>query len=306
MSTGLCLGAAIAGVNLVTRWSVDFNENACETIKHNHPETKVRCEAAEYFLCLLKIWKKLCERHSLIEPDSNEDEEDKDDCYDSLRVWENLCEKSPTMETDLDDVEESKHDSIKSSKNFDVEKMLDICFGIPDGYKKPGVYFKVRWEGYDSSHDSWEPIEGLSDCPDRVREFVTNGHRTNIFPLPVPDYALSFKEGKSLKPFGRLWWDETVSTVVTRAEPHNQIILHPLQDRVLTIRENARIQGFPDYYRLMGGVKERYKQVGNAVAVPVAQALGYALGMAYLSISGDEPLIILPQEFPERLWFAKR
>lgn len=33
--------------------------------------------------------------------------------------------------------------------------------------------------------------------------------------------------------------------------------MHPEQDRVLTIRENARLQGFPDYYKLFGPVKER-------------------------------------------------
>jgi len=27
------------------------------------------------------------------------------------------------------------------------------------------------------------------------------------------------------RPFGRLWWDEIVPTVVTRAEPHNQVIV---------------------------------------------------------------------------------
>jgi DNA (cytosine-5)-methyltransferase 1 len=87
------------------------------------------------------------------------------------------------------------------------------------------------------------------------------------------------------RPFGRLWWDEIVPTVVTRAEPHNQvktiripfyiystkpvffwrlsvddllqIILHPSQARVLTIRENARLQGFPDYYRLFGPIKQK-------------------------------------------------
>ena len=46
-------------------------------------------------------------------------------------------------------------------------------------------------------------------------------------------------------------------TVVTRAEPHNQVILHPAQDRVLTVRENARLQGFPDHYRLFGPVKKQ-------------------------------------------------
>lgn len=36
-----------------------------------------------------------------------------------------------------------------------------------------------------------------------------------------------------------------------------QAVLHPEQDRILTIRETARIQGFPDYYRFSGTVKER-------------------------------------------------
>ena len=42
----------------------------------------------------------------------------------------------------------------------------------------------------------------------------------------------------------------------------------------------------------------RYIQVGNAVAVPVSRALGYALGLAYQGVSSDEPLIKLPPRFP--------
>ncbi|KAK1267037.1 DNA (cytosine-5)-methyltransferase 1 [Acorus gramineus] len=113
----------------------------------------------------------------------------------------------------------------------------------------------------------------------------------------VPDYAITFKKGKSSKPFGRLWWDETIATVVTRAEPHNQVIVHPLQDRVLTIRENARLQGFPDWYKLFGPIKERYIQVGNAVAVPVARGLGYALGMAVKGLNSEGHVMTLPQNF---------
>lgn len=114
----------------------------------------------------------------------------------------------------------------------------------------------------------------------------------------VPDYAMSFVNGTSSKPFARLWWDETVPTVVTRAEPHNQAIMHPEQDRVLSIRENARLQGFPDFYKLCGPVKERYIQVGNAVAVPVARALGYTLGLAFQGSVTDGPLYRLPDKFP--------
>ncbi|TKY52206.1 DNA (cytosine-5)-methyltransferase 3 [Spatholobus suberectus] len=90
----------------------------------------------------------------------------------------------------------------------------------------------------------------------------------------VPDYAIKFVRGTSSKPFGRLWWDEIVPIMVTGAEPHNQVILHPTQNRVLTIGENVRLQGFPDCYKPCGTVKERYIQVGNTVAVPVALAMG--------------------------------
>ncbi|KAF3958191.1 hypothetical protein CMV_016874 [Castanea mollissima] len=113
----------------------------------------------------------------------------------------------------------------------------------------------------------------------------------------VPDYAFTFEQGRSKRPFARLWWDETVPTVITFPSCHNQAALHPEQDRILTIREYARLQGFPDYYRFCGTIKERYCQIGNAVAVPVARALGYAMGLAFRKLIGDEPLMTLPPKF---------
>jgi len=43
----------------------------------------------------------------------------------------------------------------------------------------------------------------------------------------------------------------------------------------------------------------RYIQVGNAVAVPVGVALGYAFGMASQGLTDDEPVIKLPFKYPE-------
>lgn len=45
----------------------------------------------------------------------------------------------------------------------------------------------------------------------------------------------------------------------------------------------------------------RYIQVGNAVAMPVALALGYAFGLASQGLCDDNPLITLPFKFPECL-----
>ena len=39
-----------------------------------------------------------------------------------------------------------------------------------------------------------------------------------------------------------MFWDEIQPTVVGRAEPHNLRLVHPGQDRVVTLRENARCQ----------------------------------------------------------------
>ncbi|RZC69528.1 hypothetical protein C5167_032645 [Papaver somniferum] len=113
----------------------------------------------------------------------------------------------------------------------------------------------------------------------------------------VPDYALTLGQGKSRRPFARLWWDETVPTVITTPNCHSLAVLHPEQNRIISIRESARLQGFPDYYRFHGNVKDKYRQVGNAVAVSVSRALGYALGTAWLRLSGDEPLMMLPPKF---------
>ncbi|KAI4979519.1 hypothetical protein ZWY2020_016272 [Hordeum vulgare] len=148
---------------------------------------------------------------------------------------------------------------------------------------------------------NFRDLTGVRVGPNNVAEFDPEIPRVYLEsgnPL-VPEYAMNFRSGKSLRPFGRLWGDETVPTVMTSPKPHTQAILHPSQARVLTVRENARLQGFPDYYRLDGPIEQRYMQVGNAVAVPVARALGYSLGLAYLGKQdgGNDPLFVLPANF---------
>lgn len=546
MSTGLCLGAKVGDVNLVTRWALDLNESACQSLSLNHPETKVTNDCGENFLSLLREWEKLCQQYSLVGGASTD-----------------------YVEDDSEDREDSE---VLSSEELEVEEIIGISFGDPTelvkakkskgkGSKKGAtipkgteLYFKVHWKGFDSSEDTWEPRRNLSNCEQKIRKFVTTGYHSNLLPLPgdvdvicggppcqgisgfnlhrnvnnpladeknyqmvvyldiieflkpsyilmenvvdllqfsqgflaryalsrlvsmgyqvrlgimaagsfglpqfrqrvflwgaqvgkklppyplpthecvvrygvptefegclvaydesvtldlkkplflvdalrdlpgvengenrdsmpyvlvpendfqryirmnrtgeglnaslydhvplelnmydyqrvcrvprekgafffhlggvikgaddkwdwdpnrpreylapekplVPDYALTFNSGKSDKPFARLWWDETVSTVVTRAEPHNQAMIHPIQDRVLSVRENARLQGFFDYYQLCGEVRDKYTQVGNAVAIPVAKALGYALSLAVRGLCDDEPLIELSDNF---------
>ncbi|KAM3314084.1 hypothetical protein ACQJBY_033133 [Aegilops geniculata] len=543
MSTGLCLGARGGGVNLVTRWAVDDDEVACESFRMNHPETRVRNETTDDFLELLKEWQKLCKQYV-------KESEVKDNA-DAITEFGNG----------------TPDDSAVPPEELEVWKLVDICFGDPNNVRKRCLYFKVRWKGYGPNDDTWEPIEGLGNCNDVIKDFVIEGHKRKILPLPgavdvvcggppcqgisgynrnrefdepfkceknkqiivfmdiiqflrpkyvcmenvldilkfadatlaryalsrligmhyqsklgimaagcyglpqfrmrvfllgchpeeklppfplpthgaivknscplafernlvgwsdstavqletpivledilsdlpkvgnaedrdempyvkapqtefqryirtfssevqgpkshaakskskkskpklydhrplalgndnylrvlqipkkkganfrdlpgvivgsdnvakldptkervllpsgrplVLDCVLTYEDGRCLRPFGRLWWDEVVGTVLTCPNIRMQALIHPAQDRLLTVRESARLQGFPDSYRFRGTVKDRYRQIGNAVAVPVGRALGYALAMANLNKTGNDPLMVLPPKF---------
>jgi DNA (cytosine-5)-methyltransferase 1 len=57
-------------------------------------------------------------------------------------------------------------------------------------------------------------------------------------------------------------------------------VFHPEQDRIVSVRECARAQGFPDKHRFVGNVHNKHRQVGNAVPPPLAAALGRQLRAA--------------------------
>jgi DNA (cytosine-5)-methyltransferase 1 len=52
---------------------------------------------------------------------------------------------------------------------------------------------------------------------------------------------------------------------------------HPTETRPLNIREYARIQTFPDDWNFAGNMASQYKQIGNAVPVRMATAIGLSI-----------------------------
>ncbi|KAG0055601.1 DNA (cytosine-5)-methyltransferase 1 [Gryganskiella cystojenkinii] len=87
--------------------------------------------------------------------------------------------------------------------------------------------------------------------------------------------------------FGRLDFEGFFQTAVTEMQPMGKQgkVIHPNQYRVLSVRECARVQGFPDHFEFLGeddSIKDMYKQVGNAVPPPLAAALGEQLLIALM------------------------
>jgi DNA (cytosine-5)-methyltransferase 1 len=83
----------------------------------------------------------------------------------------------------------------------------------------------------------------------------------------------------------RLAWNEP-SLTLTCAPAQNQTErCHPDETRPLTVREYARIQTFPDDWVFIGAVSQQYKQIGNAVPVNLAFAVGRSLVLMLNSTS---------------------
>lgn len=73
---------------------------------------------------------------------------------------------------------------------------------------------------------------------------------------------------------GRLWWDKPSATIRTEFyKPEKGRYLHPTEDRVITHREAARIQSFPDWYIFEGTKIQIARQIGNAVPPALASAI---------------------------------
>ena len=61
--------------------------------------------------------------------------------------------------------------------------------------------------------------------------------------------------------------------------------IHPSQPRVITVREAARLHGYPDWFRFHTTNWHGHRQVGNSVPPPLAYAAGNAL-LAGLDVDG--------------------
>ena len=75
----------------------------------------------------------------------------------------------------------------------------------------------------------------------------------------------------------RLSFDKPCPTVPASPIQKGTCLCHPVHTRPLTVREYARVQQFPDDYLFTGSVSAKYTQIGNAVPVGLARAVGLAL-----------------------------
>jgi DNA (cytosine-5)-methyltransferase 1 len=106
------------------------------------------------------------------------------------------------------------------------------------------------------------------------------------YELPNEERPDCHKDGHTYPSvYGRMYWDKPAQTVTTGfLTPGRGRYVHPARPRVITPREAARIQAFPDSYRFVVNAQEPSrnaltKWIGDAVP-PV---LGYAAALPLLA-----------------------
>ncbi|XP_045146253.1 DNA (cytosine-5)-methyltransferase 1 isoform X3 [Echinops telfairi] len=157
---------------------------------------------------------------------------------------------------------------------------------------------KLRYNRYFIMEgDKPKPIRGVCACIqgktfpcDSPRQFNT------LIPWCLPHTGNRHNHWAGL--YGRLEWDGFFSTTVTNPEPMGKQgrVLHPEQHRVVSVRECARSQGFPDAYRLFGNILDKHRQVGNAVPPPLAKAIGWEIKLCMLAKAQESPEVKVKEE----------
>jgi DNA (cytosine-5)-methyltransferase 1 len=81
--------------------------------------------------------------------------------------------------------------------------------------------------------------------------------------------------------YGRMEWDKPSGTVVAGIDKITcGRFVHPTANRLLTPRECARIQSFPDSFKFQGSLVNQYYLIGNAVPPAISQVIAKAISDA--------------------------
>lgn len=124
----------------------------------------------------------------------------------------------------------------------------------------------------------------------RIAAVPINGTRFDLPPEHQLDCHRKLTDGgktrgsQATSSYGRVRLEEAAPTMTTRCTtPSCGAFVHPTMNRGLTLREAATFQTFPASYGFAGGYDAIERQIGNAVPVRLA----YALGLAARSLLHD-------------------
>ena len=173
--------------------------------------------------------------------------------------------------------------------NVDMKLLNSADYGVPQKRErvifigtrkdmKEKVVFPIAThnkEGTDGKNKWVSVKDAIDDLKEKKEDVDTLQH---IFTVHSSDFVEKIKNtpiGKSVNPkyteaFYRCNPDEPSNTV---KENHGGVFVHYEKNRVMTPRELARLQSFPDDFKFKGKKTKMLVQLGNAVPCGLSQAI---------------------------------
>lgn len=93
----------------------------------------------------------------------------------------------------------------------------------------------------------------------------------------LPEHLRRYRDDIFNDKYKRLHWEKLSRTITAHIAKDGYWYIHPEEHRTLTIREAARIQTFPDYFRFCGTRSHAFTQIGNAVPPLLGKAIATSL-----------------------------
>lgn len=156
-------------------------------------------------------------------------------------------------------------------------------FGMPNPYPKP----QLLAEQYTAIESAIDDLPEYTRIPEINHEWTRHSAQYMERLAKVPpggslyaSYADAFKRQYPGKPS------------MTVKENHGGTHIHPYLNRVISAREMARLQTFPDSFIFEGSMKKAMWQIGNAVPPRLAECIGFALVPYLTDIALNKPNLV--------------
>lgn len=161
---------------------------------------------------------------------------------------------------------------------YEERTLRAFDFGVPQLRKRVFLVFTRGWQ------PSWVfdslPKPSVGPTVREALRGIPSGRQIKRLSHTFMDHGTQVvRKLRRLEPGGpisyrRLSWSEPAPTLVAG---HRALPVHPKQPRAISVREAARLQGFPDSYLFRGSRSSQIEQVANAVPPPMARAVARAI-----------------------------
>lgn len=159
----------------------------------------------------------------------------------------------------------------------------DIFLPIPTHFQmhqNPDYRWKTVGEAIKDLENNPGEYTPLSGDRKKYLHMVPEGGNWRDLPeevIPIAMGGAYESSGGKVGFYRRLSYKQPSPTITTSPAQKATMLCHPRQDRPLSIKEYARIQQFPDDWKFTGTISAQYRQIGNAVPVGLAEAIGRAI-----------------------------